>query len=69
MKKVAKEGILLGNGKLTMKRCEKVPAEREEQLGEDERGDTSWNGKLTMKLCEKVPAERKEQLGEDEKGG
>jgi hypothetical protein len=38
MKKVAKEWILLGNGKHTMKRCEKVPAEREEQSGEDERG-------------------------------
>jgi hypothetical protein len=46
MKKVAKEGILLGNGKLTTKRCEKVPAERKEQLGEDEkggeRGDTPY---------------------------
>ncbi len=46
MKKVAKEQILLTCGKLTMKRCEKVPAERKEQLGEDEkggkRGDTSW---------------------------
>jgi hypothetical protein len=46
MKKVAKEGILLGNGKVTMKRCEKVPAERKEPLGEDEkggeRGDTSY---------------------------
>jgi hypothetical protein len=37
MKKVAKEGILLTYGKLTMECCEKVPAEREEQPGEDER--------------------------------
>ncbi len=35
---MAKEGILLGNGKVTMKRCEKVPAELTEKLGEDERG-------------------------------
>jgi hypothetical protein len=38
MKKVAKESILLGNGTLSMKRCKKVPAERKEQLGEDEKG-------------------------------
>jgi hypothetical protein len=30
MKKVVKEGILLGNG-ITMKRCEKVPAERKKR--------------------------------------
>ena len=38
MKKVAKEGILLGNGKLTMKRCEEVSAERKEQPGEERGG-------------------------------
>ncbi len=36
MKEVAKEQILLGTGKLTMKCCEKGPAERKEKLGEDE---------------------------------
>ncbi len=71
---MAKEGILLGNGKLTMKRCEKVPAERKEQPGEEEGGDKRADtpyvyGKLTMKSCEKVPAERKEQPGEEEGGG
>jgi hypothetical protein len=44
MKKVAKEGILLGNGKLTMKRCEKVPAERKEQPGEEEGGGERADG-------------------------
>jgi hypothetical protein len=39
MKEVAKERILLTYGKLTMKRCRKVPSERKEQPGEDERGD------------------------------
>ncbi len=33
-KEVAKEQLLLGKGNLTMKRCEELPAEREEQLGE-----------------------------------
>jgi hypothetical protein len=37
MKEVAKEGILLKFGELTMKHCERVPAECKEKLGEDER--------------------------------
>ncbi len=35
---MAKEGILLVTDKLTKKRCEKVPAERKEQSGEEEGG-------------------------------
>ena len=46
MKEVAKEQILLTYGKLTIKRRKEVPAERKEQLGEDEKGgkrvDTSF---------------------------
>jgi hypothetical protein len=45
-KEVAKKQILFSYGKLTMKHCEKLPAEHKGQPGEDEKGgeraDTSW---------------------------
>jgi hypothetical protein len=44
MKDMAKEQILFSYGKLTMKCCEKVPAERKEQPGEEERGGEGQEG-------------------------
>jgi hypothetical protein len=68
-KEVGNDQIFRTYGKLTMECCKKVPAERKEQPGEEERDGRRAYGTLTVKCCKKVPAEREKQPGEEEGGG